>query len=174
MKTLQYFANCLTLETLTKERNRLALIHHPDKGGDLATMQEINAQFETAKKQLSAPAPQRQWFNPVPKPAQTPYERGKEWAARKEQERLAREQEARTEELREIWQDVHKAEQQGLLRNCNVHYKAGEFLIVGGHTYPYREWLKSHGFIWMPQSRNWHFNKRPTNRKEYEDDYSDY
>ena len=42
----KYFENCKTLEDLKKEFRRLALLHHPDVGGDTATMQEINAEFD--------------------------------------------------------------------------------------------------------------------------------
>ena len=45
---MKYFANCKTLEDLKKEYRRLAMIHHPDVGGDTATMQAINAEFEAS------------------------------------------------------------------------------------------------------------------------------
>jgi hypothetical protein len=66
---LQYFQNCTTLDALTKERNRLAKIHHPDVGGSLATMQDINAQFDEAKKRLESPGAGRTYTQPAPKPA---------------------------------------------------------------------------------------------------------
>lgn len=40
------FKNCTTLEELGQEYHQLAMLHHPDKGGDTATMQAINAEFE--------------------------------------------------------------------------------------------------------------------------------
>lgn len=47
-----YFENCKTLEELKAEYKKLALIHHPDRGGDTATMQAINAAFEQAHARL--------------------------------------------------------------------------------------------------------------------------
>lgn len=41
-----FFNNCTTIEDLKQEYHRLAMLHHPDKGGDTATMQMINAEFE--------------------------------------------------------------------------------------------------------------------------------
>ena len=57
---MKYFTNCRTLDELKKEYRRLAMIHHPDHGGDTATMQAINGEyherFEVLKKQHNASA----------------------------------------------------------------------------------------------------------------------
>lgn len=42
---MKYFAACTTLDELKKEYRRLAMIHHPDHGGDTATMQAINGEY---------------------------------------------------------------------------------------------------------------------------------
>ncbi len=49
MKT-QYFSNCCTLEEVKRRYKELALQYHPDRGGDTATMQEINLQYEYIMK----------------------------------------------------------------------------------------------------------------------------
>jgi hypothetical protein len=46
MKTL-YFLNCKTLEEVKKHYKELAMIHHPDRGGDTTRMQEINLEYES-------------------------------------------------------------------------------------------------------------------------------
>ena len=55
-----YFAKCRNLEELKAEYRRLANIHHPDHGGDTATMQKINAEyterFEVLKNQHNSSA----------------------------------------------------------------------------------------------------------------------
>ena len=43
---MKYFMNCKTLDDLKREYRRLASIHHPDVGGDTATMQVINAEYD--------------------------------------------------------------------------------------------------------------------------------
>jgi curved DNA-binding protein CbpA len=43
---MKYFAEVHTLDELKKEFRRLAMLHHPDVGGDTATMQEINAEYD--------------------------------------------------------------------------------------------------------------------------------
>ena len=55
---MKFFTNCRTLDELKAEYRRLAMIHHPDRGGDLETMKQINAEhdalFEILKKQHNA------------------------------------------------------------------------------------------------------------------------
>ena len=47
-----YFESCRTLQDLKKLYRELALKNHPDMGGDVATMQAINAEYETAFARL--------------------------------------------------------------------------------------------------------------------------
>ena len=51
MKTA-YFASVRTLDELKREYRRLAMLHHPDRGGDTATMQAINAAYADALDRL--------------------------------------------------------------------------------------------------------------------------
>ena len=57
---MTYFTNIHTLDELKKEYRRLAFVNHPDRGGDVETMQAINAEYETLheilKKQHNASA----------------------------------------------------------------------------------------------------------------------
>lgn len=43
---MKYFTNIKTLDDLKKEFRRLAMIHHPDRGGDVETMKEINNEYD--------------------------------------------------------------------------------------------------------------------------------
>lgn len=43
---MKYFANCKNLEELKKEFRRLAMIHHPDRGGDQEAMKAINNEYD--------------------------------------------------------------------------------------------------------------------------------
>lgn len=194
MKTQQYFANCTTLDTLTKERNRLAKLYHPDLGGDVRVMQEINAQFEAAKKLLSAPPAPRVYACPRD-PWKDLYEQAtrqaQQWAAdverqRKEQERQDRERHKRNEEVlrqklnlkEELdWalEECRKAQRQGLLRDCQLFTdRMQTTLFVGGKTFPYRAWFRSHGFTWQENRRKWQFVKRPEVIEDYDNDDFEY
>lgn len=50
----QYFAKVNTLDELKKEYRRLVMLHHPDHGGDTATMQAINAEHDALFEALKA------------------------------------------------------------------------------------------------------------------------
>ncbi len=49
---MSYFKNIETLADLRKEYHRLALLNHPDKGGNEETMKGINNEFERLSKLL--------------------------------------------------------------------------------------------------------------------------
>ncbi len=46
--TAQYFSGFSTVAEIKAEYRRLAMLHHPDRGGDTATMQNINVQYHAA------------------------------------------------------------------------------------------------------------------------------
>ena len=49
MKT-KYFNDCSTLDEVKRRYKTLALLHHPDRGGSTATMQEINSEYSNIVK----------------------------------------------------------------------------------------------------------------------------
>jgi hypothetical protein len=52
MKT-NYFDGCTSLDEVKSRYKQLAMQHHPDRGGDKQIMQEINAQYESNRKNPS-------------------------------------------------------------------------------------------------------------------------
>lgn len=56
----RFFDSCQTLDDLKKAYRAAAMAHHPDRGGDTATMQRINAEyaerFEALKRAQNAAA----------------------------------------------------------------------------------------------------------------------
>lgn len=50
MTSTFYFSDCITVDAVKKHYRQLAFIHHPDRGGDHATMQRINAEYHEALK----------------------------------------------------------------------------------------------------------------------------
>lgn len=49
---MSYFNNVNSLEDLKKEYRKLVFIHHPDRGGDTTSMQELNYKYEKLFEQL--------------------------------------------------------------------------------------------------------------------------
>lgn len=49
---MKWFHNINTLDELRTAYRKLAVRHHPDKGGSTADMQEINAEYELLSKRL--------------------------------------------------------------------------------------------------------------------------
>jgi curved DNA-binding protein CbpA len=47
---IKYFYDCRTLEEVKRKYKELAMLHHPDRGGNTATMQEINNEYEEVRK----------------------------------------------------------------------------------------------------------------------------
>lgn len=52
---MDYFKQCKSLRQVRQRYKVLALKHHPDRGVDNATMQEINAQYEQIMNRLGYP-----------------------------------------------------------------------------------------------------------------------
>lgn len=50
---MNFFNNCDTIEQVKATYKTLAKMHHPDKGGDLATMQAINTEYSFAIAKLA-------------------------------------------------------------------------------------------------------------------------
>lgn len=40
-----YFSGCITIEEVKKLYKKLAMENHPDRGGNIATMQAINKEY---------------------------------------------------------------------------------------------------------------------------------
>ena len=51
---MKYFSSCRSLDELKAEYRRLTLKHHPDVGGDVETMKEINVEYENRFAALKA------------------------------------------------------------------------------------------------------------------------
>ncbi len=62
---MNYFESSLSLEEGKNKYRRLAFEHHPDKGGDVEIMKQVNVQYENFLKVKSKSAPQefKTWSN---------------------------------------------------------------------------------------------------------------
>jgi len=56
-QSMKWFKAVKNLDDLRKEYRRLAILHHPDKGGCVQDMQEINAEYDILSKNLISSNP---------------------------------------------------------------------------------------------------------------------
>lgn len=127
----KYFVNCKTLDELKKVYKALAVKHHPDVGGDTATMQAINAEYEARFEVLK----------------------------RSQNEQAAADTTGRTRATTESAGDFI-AIINALLHLDGLEVElCGRWLWIGGETMKHREALKAAGCRWSSQKKlwSWHF-----------------
>ena len=129
---MKWFINPQTLEDLKREYKRLAMLHHPDRGGNTADMQEINAEYDQLFQQLKN----------VHKAANgTTYT-----TAGQSSEKAA--------DFREII-DV-------LIRFSGLKIEiCGSWLWISGDTKPHKDELKRLKFRWSKSKKAWYFHTSP-------------
>src|SRR5688572_5980750 len=124
-----YFINCNTQEEAKAEYKRLAMIHHPDHGGDLRTMQEINALYATfAAHEAGQDARRRQ----------------------NEAHTAGRKSAADFHDIREV-EGVLRAKIEAALNMGLDVELMGLWVWVTGPTKANKEALKAQGFKWAPK-----------------------
>lgn len=127
---MKYFHDCTTLDELKKQYRRLAMIHHPDVGGDPETMKEINnehdALFEILKSRHNA-------------------------EAKADTTGKTHETTETAEEFREI---IEK-----LLRMNGLEVElCGSWLWIGGNTREHKDELKAAGCRWSNNKKLWYWH----------------
>lgn len=147
--TTQYFSECKTLDEAKKLYKELARANHPDIGGDLRTMQEINAQFS----QFQA----RSATNEARDRQRTAHAEGKKSAA--------------------DYHDLDEIEKQLFdVINFAVNLDGVEVELMGlwvwltgntkAHKETFKAWNEAH-LKWSPKKTAWYFAGVPTfNRKD--------
>ena len=133
-----YFKDCKNLQEVKKLYRDLALKLHPDKGGNTAAMQDLNAQYEAVLN------------NPF-------------FKFRKDSDEASTEEENRKEFIR--YRDVINQiiNLEGLIIEI-----IGDWVWLSGLTYPYRKQLKEIGFLFAPNKVMWFYRPaeyKSANRK---------
>ena len=137
----KYFENIRTLEELRKQYKELLKLHHPDNGGDLETMQAVNAEYGQLFKILK----DRHENNCSSDRTSTNYNNMKYDFTE-------------DEKLREILNRI-------------IHFEGmdielvGAWIWVSGNTYAYRKELKESGFRWASQKKMWYWHSEAFRKK---------
>ncbi len=147
---MAYFNNINTLEELRKQYRDLLKIHHPDNGGNVSDMQEINAEYDKLFKLL------------------------KDRHENKSADRTAdnKENNAKTDfnnmkydfsedaKLREVLQQIITFE------GINIEI-VGCWIWVDGNTYDYKDTLKGIGFKWAREKKKWYFHTEAFRKRSH-------
>lgn len=142
MKNYQYFIPTpKTLEELKAQYRKLAMEHHPDRGGDLETMQAINNEYDALFPRLKDVHQTKD---------------GEAYTARQESAETA-------DQFKDLINELMKMDD-------IVIEIIGCFVWVTGNTKPHKEQLKALRFRWHTKKFAWYLapeDYRKRSRKEY-------
>lgn len=130
-----YFSQCATVAEVKAEYRRLAMLHHPDRGGDTATMQAVNAAYHDALKRMDG--------------QQTAGTDGKQHTYRYDQQR--------ENEIAAALAKILAIKMQATVALI------GNWIWVTGDTKPVKEELKAVGCMWHAKRLAWYW--RPEEQK---------
>lgn len=137
-----FFVGCETLDQAKALYRKLALENHPDHGGNLETMQEINRQWADFQAQVSYKA-----------------ETDRQQAAHRE----GRKTTADFCDLREVFGVIREKIIFALNLDGELEVElCGLWIWVTGNTKANREALKEAGFKWAPKKLAWYFAGVPS------------
>ncbi len=132
---MKYFKDINTLDELRKHYKELLKKFHPDNGGNVADMQEINSKYDKLFKVLK-----------------DRHESKSENASNNESDHNSNMYNWENDKaLREVLEKI-------------IHFDGIEINLVGawiwldGNTYPYKEDLKKIGFRWSKNRKKWYWN----------------
>lgn len=127
---MKWFGNPTTLEELKKQYKKLALEHHPDRGGNTKDMQEINSEYDSLFARLKN----------IRQTAE-----GKTYTTNQTTENA--------DDFKDIISKLVTFTE-ATIEIC------GSWIWVTGCTLPYREELKSMHFRWSKSKVAWYYHKK--------------
>lgn len=133
---MTYFKNVNTLEELRKQYKELLKVYHPDNGGNVSDMQEINTEYDRLFKALK--------------------DKHEKAADNKENN-------ANTD-FNNMKYDFSEDQKLREMLNKIIGFNGieieiiGQWIWVSGNTYKYKKELKEYGFKWASQKKMWHFH----------------
>jgi curved DNA-binding protein CbpA len=136
----KYFSNPATLEELKKQYKALALKYHPDKGGDTATMQAINNEYESLFAYLKDTHRNKD---------------GEIYTAREPSEEAA-------DEYINIINELIKLD--GVIIEI-----CGRFLWLSGNTFAHKKIIKALRFRWSHDKKAWYLSPQGYRRSSRHD-----
>lgn len=156
-----------TADNIKTVYRRLCKKHHPDKGGDVAMMQQVNVAYDVLLQHLKGNHFANTYqFEPE-------YD---EWLQKLKEEMLRKAREAAKDfkgdasqeqvpprkTAEEIVQEILTWETANLhvsiLKTITIHGNSKKSIVVSGNTYPHKEKLKEFGFKFDFDIKVWRYN----------------
>ena len=132
----KYFENINTLEELRKQYKELLKLHHPDNGGNLEIMQEINAEYDRLFKVLK----------------------------NQHEQNCSSDRASTNNDYSSMKYDFAEDEKLREMLNKIIHFDGidielvGAWIWVSGNTYACKKDLKELGFKWASQKKMWYWH----------------
>lgn len=136
---MKYFKNIETLEELRKQYKELLKTHHPDNGGNVADMQEINSEYDRLFKVLK-----NKHESKTADSEKATYDNMKYDFAEDEQ-------------LREMLQKI--------ISFSNATIEICRSWLWAFNSYEYRKELKEMGFKYAPKKQAWYWHSEAFRKK---------
>lgn len=136
---MMYFRNVNDLQELRKQYKELLKAHHPDNGGDLATMQEINAEYDKLFKIL-----------------------------KDKHESKATDKENNYNNMQYDFEEDAKLREvlEKIIHFSDITIEiCGSWIWPAGNTYQYRTELKEIGFKWASKKKQWYYHTEAFRKK---------
>ena len=129
---MKWFNNPQCIEDLKAQYKRLAMAHHPDRGGSTVDMQEINSEYDSLFQRLKD----------IHRAASGAIYTARESTAEK------------AEDFREIINS--------LINLAGLHIEiCGSWVWVSGNTKPHKDKLKHLKFRWSSSKAAWYYHSSP-------------
>lgn len=142
----KYFKEANTLEELRKQYKQLLKMHHPDNGGNVADMQEINAEYDRLFKLLKDRHESKS-ADGSEKSTKTNFNNMKYDFSE-------------DVKLREMLQKVIH------LSDITIEI-VGNWIWINGNTYQYREEFKDIGFKFARHKKSWYWHSEAFRKRSH-------
>lgn len=139
---MKFFHSVTTKEEAKKLYKKLAFNNHPDRGGDTATMQQINAEYDKLNEMFA---------------------KGKVFGSSEKSETADFDHAAASETYRNIIENLINFD------GLDIEI-IGTWVWVTGNTYAAKDKLKEMGFKWANQKKAWYWHEgdyKKTSKKSY-------
>lgn len=139
----KYFNNINTLEELRKQYKELLKLHHPDNGGNVSEMQEINTEYDRLFKILKD----------------------------QHENNCSSDNASAGNNYSNMKYDFTEDEKLREMLNKIIHFDGidielvGAWIWVSGSTYTHKKELKDLGFKWASQKKMWYWHSEIFRKK---------